>query len=105
MSTPGCTAESGLRAAILTLLAGGRVVSTSEIRVRLADTGFPGLHQERVYRLLHALARTGCIYRIHPPAPTRTAFWSTRPPDTHIARQGAPVTTARTPEAGRTAPS
>ncbi len=74
MIAPRTTLNHGLRAALLQLLAPGRAITTTELRTRLADEGFPDLTQETVYRHLDTLSRAGLTRRISHPG-RRRIFW------------------------------
>lgn len=81
-----------VRQALLDLLAGGRAITTTELRIRLdGDPRFADLHQEVVYRHLDALARQGRIRRLRHPG-RRHSHWYLHTPDTtHDARLAAPM--------------
>lgn len=74
MIAPRTTVNHDLRTALLQLLASGRAITTTELRTRLTDDGFPGLTQEAVYRHLDTLARAGLTRRISHPG-RRRIFW------------------------------
>jgi Fe2+ or Zn2+ uptake regulation protein len=74
MIAPRTTISQDLRTALLQLLAPGRAITTTELRTRLADEGFPDLTQETVYRHLDTLARAGLTRRISHPG-RRRIFW------------------------------
>lgn len=74
MIAPRTPAGHNLRSALQQLLATGRAITTTELRTRLAEHGFPGLTQETVYRQLDTLARAGLAQRITHPG-RRRVFW------------------------------
>lgn len=67
-----------LRAALLEQLASGRAITTSELRIRLCDSGIGEVTNEAVYRQLVLLARRGVVRRVRPRAGGRHVFWALR---------------------------
>lgn len=67
-----------LRAALLEHLASGRAITTSELRVRVCDSGIGEVAAEAVYRQLVLLAGRGVVRRIRPRTGGRHVFWALR---------------------------
>lgn len=86
-----------LRDALLGILASGRAVTTSELRIRAAEAGHTGVHQERIYRQLAALARSGRIARATVPGRSRAAYWTACTSTAPAARPSGSVEAGRPP--------
>lgn len=56
--------ESPLRAYLLRLLGSGRAITTSELRHRTQEAGFPAAQVESIYGHLNALERRGLVRRV-----------------------------------------
>ncbi|MFV8169688.1 helix-turn-helix domain-containing protein [Mycobacterium sp. DBP42] len=65
-----------LRAALLEQLAPGRAITTSELLIRVRDSGFGEVTNEAVYRQLVLLAGRGLVRRIRPRGGGRHVFWA-----------------------------
>lgn len=70
--------SEALRAALQELLASGRAITTSELRIRLRDNGIGDVPNEAVYRQLLVLASRGVVRRVRPRAGGRHVYWSLR---------------------------
>ncbi|MEY8019067.1 helix-turn-helix domain-containing protein [Mycobacterium servetii] len=67
-----------IRVVLGELLSSGRFITTSELRIRLGDHGFPGLAHETVYRQLRVLAGRGLIRRVGGAGHGRDVRWTSR---------------------------
>jgi len=67
-----------IRVVLGELLASGRSITTSELRIRLGDHGFAGVARETVYRQLRLLAGRGLIRRVGRVGHGRDVRWTSR---------------------------
>lgn len=68
-----------VREALHHLLSSGRAVSTSELRIRLQDSGLPHVTHEAVYKQLVLLAGRGLLRKLGRCNGRRHVFWAAIP--------------------------